>query len=93
MPILSITVDKLKLPNPFFWHRGRERSRGQSGTIEIGPVERGNWMLQLHATASLANTPEAYARVSCQALKSESSWTSDYSRVAASGFLAMARRR
>ena len=41
MPILSITVDKLKLPNPFFWHRGRERSRGQSGTIEIGPAERG----------------------------------------------------
>ena len=31
-------------------------------------------MLQVRTTASLANTPEAYARVSSQALKSGSSW-------------------
>src|SRR5271165_1727464 len=52
----------------------RERSRGQPGTIEIGSVEpRGNRMLQVRTTASLANTREAYARVSSQALKSGSS--------------------
>src|SRR5271166_6063505 len=120
----------------------RERSRGQPGTIESGS-SHGNGTLQVRTTASLANTSEAYARVSSQALKSgsslarnsvqrqemicaggeggaaldgpaepvaarsrtrramdrqcpeaaESGWTSDYSRVAASGGLAMARRR
>ena len=31
-------------------------------------------MLQVRTTASFANTPEAYARVSSQTLKSESRW-------------------
>ena len=51
----------------------RERSRGQPGTIESGS-SHGNGTLQVRTTASLANTSEAYARVSSQALKSGWSW-------------------
>ena len=51
----------------------RERSRGQPGTIESGS-SHGNGTLQVRTTASLANTSEAYARISSQALKSGWSW-------------------
>src|SRR5271165_6233036 len=54
----------------------RERSRGQPRTIRIGSVEPREW----NAPGShddgfpCEHTPEAYARVSIQALKSGSSW-------------------